>query len=245
MLRLLDARTGSYAEARPAVPGVLRVLAHVADAAPGIDLTGLRVLLTADLLARTAELRGIQTFTMFASTSRFGGQVLTPEAGALGIHPPTGYAGQWADIDLAAAGNRAGSSRPGILVEVAPARPTATGNAAVLADSGPGSQPASSLGLRLALMYFPYHQPAEVSASMLASAGQTLSEWRHRVAEWAESPSRPMPRQFSDQIREAEYTLLQVRCTAGSAVARLRRRYVRLPLGCRSARRNLTAAGLG
>ncbi|HEY6309382.1 MAG TPA: hypothetical protein VIY52_01035 [Streptosporangiaceae bacterium] len=67
MLRLLDARTGSYAEVRPTRPGLLRVCAHVPGVAEESDITGLRVLLLADLLARAAELRNLQVLTVLAS----------------------------------------------------------------------------------------------------------------------------------------------------------------------------------
>jgi hypothetical protein len=56
MLRLLDARTRSYAEVKPARPGLLRVRAHMPGDAAATFLTGLRVLLVADLRFRAAEL---------------------------------------------------------------------------------------------------------------------------------------------------------------------------------------------
>lgn len=73
MLRLLDARTGSYAEVRPARPGLLRVRAHVPGAAAGPEITWLRVLLVADLLARAAELRNLQVFTVLVADGELPG----------------------------------------------------------------------------------------------------------------------------------------------------------------------------
>jgi hypothetical protein len=65
VLRLLDARSGSYAEIRPARPGLLRVSAHVPGATGTTDITWLRVLLVADVRARAAETRDLQALTAF------------------------------------------------------------------------------------------------------------------------------------------------------------------------------------
>ena len=60
MLRLLVARTGSLAAVNPARPGLLRMCAHMPGPAGDPGITGLRVLLAADLLFRTAELENLQ-----------------------------------------------------------------------------------------------------------------------------------------------------------------------------------------
>jgi hypothetical protein len=54
VLRILDARTGEPVAAAPARRGLTRIEAY----ASGLDLTALRVLLTADLLVRALELGG-------------------------------------------------------------------------------------------------------------------------------------------------------------------------------------------
>ncbi len=94
VLRLLDARTGSFAEVRPAQPGLLRVCAHVPEPAGGSDITGLRVLLVTDLLTRAAELGNLQVLTVLVSDGEIPGQVSAVDraAGALGIHPPAARA---------------------------------------------------------------------------------------------------------------------------------------------------------
>ena len=38
---------------------------------------------------------------------------------------------------------------------------------------------------------------------MLADACATVGRWRLRVAEWAESPSKPIPKQIAEAVREA------------------------------------------
>lgn len=57
---MLDDRPGSRAAVSLARPGPLRMYAHVRASVDAADLTGLRALLVADLLARAAELGGLQ-----------------------------------------------------------------------------------------------------------------------------------------------------------------------------------------
>ena len=204
MLRLLDARTGSPAEVRPASPGVLRICAHV-QAATGSGISALRVLLITDLLARTAELGGLQTLTAVQITRASPDQAAAIEgdAAALGIHPPAAH-GDCRDapallggpVDVHVAGEEA-SVGPG------PAGLFARAGAAHLAGAGdyPGTaggglfagSPGDPLAVRLALMSFPGNRPANVDDGALAQAGGTLGSWRQQVARWAESPSRPIP----------------------------------------------------
>lgn len=46
----------------------------------------------------------------------------------------------------------------------------------------------------------PAGQPVELTRAALADAGQTLSRWRRRVAEWADGPSRPIPAEVAREI---------------------------------------------
>ena len=52
-------------------------------------------------------------------------------------------------------------------------------------------------------MSFSYYQPADLTVDVLTSAGGTLGRWRRRVAEWAESPSRPMPARIAEMAGAA------------------------------------------
>lgn len=202
MLRLLDARTGTYAEVRPARPGLLRVCAHV----PEPDLTGLRVLLLADLLARAAELRNLQVFTALASGGQTAGQpALERAAEALGIHPPAARTGPndaetslGGRIDVRLSGSRADDRLGGLVVLVGAAHTHQADAAAGDLLAGHEHEPSA---IRLALMSLPYTQPADLTTKVLADADSTVARWRLRVAEWAELPSRPMPSQIEATVR--------------------------------------------
>jgi hypothetical protein len=215
MVRLLDARTGSYAEVRPARRGLLRVCAHVPGTAGETDITWLRVLLVADLLARTAELQDLQVLTILAFTDQASAQVAAFEraADALGIHPPSARAswpeshtspGGPVDVHLDAREADIDGSQSGLAVRVGTARlPRADDHSEVAASdmlTGPGRDP---LAARLALLCVPYQQPADLTEGALADAQETIARWRRQVADWAESPSRPIPARIAETTRTA------------------------------------------
>jgi hypothetical protein len=214
VLRLLDARAGSYAEVRPAQSGLLRVCAYLPETAGGTDISWLRVLLVADLLLRAAELRNLQVLTVLVS-GQAPAQVAAYEraAGALGIHPPAARAGVRevrtaadgpVDVHLVSQDADPDGSQNGLVARVGSARLRGTtnhvgaGGGDVLA--GFGHDP---LAIRLALMSLPYYQQADLTEPMLASAEETAAHWRHQVAGWAESPSRPIPPPIAETFRAA------------------------------------------
>lgn len=207
---MLDDRPGSRDAVSIARPGPLLVYAHVRASADAADLTGLRVLLTADVLSRAAELGGLQVLATRAFTGESAGKAdVERAAAALGAHPPVlpaaHFAGAWPDglpvvhvADESAAGEE---NRSGILIRVADAR--------LAQDARPGDAAPGTLGgqdplaVRLALMSLPRHQPTELTAGTLADATQKLGEWRRRVARWAESPSGAIPGPTAATFREA------------------------------------------
>ncbi len=202
MLRLLDARTGSHAEVRSARLRLLRVCAHVPEAAGGSNLAGLRLLLVADLLARTAELRDWQVQTALAGQDSAQLAVLERAADALNIHPPAVRAGPGeaqaslgGPIDVHLIGDDANldGDPSGLVARVGPVSPREAG---LLSEPDP-------LAIRLAMLSFPYHRPADLTEDVLAQARQTLAHWRRRIAEWAQLPSRPMPAPVADRLRAA------------------------------------------
>jgi cysteinyl-tRNA synthetase len=73
-------------------------------------------------------------------------------------------------------------------------------------EAGSLGEPAAEpdpLAIRLAMLSFPYHRPADLTEDVLAQARQTLAHWRRRVAEWAQLPSRPAPAPVADRLRAA------------------------------------------
>ncbi|MEV7013859.1 cysteine--tRNA ligase [Streptosporangium sp. NPDC051022] len=66
-----------------------------------------------------------------------------------------------------------------------------TGNVVLLDDvAAAGLDP---LAVRLALLEHRHRQQMNLTWDTLRAADRTLARWRSRVAEWSESPSRPMP----------------------------------------------------
>jgi len=207
---VLDERPGSHAAVSLASPGLLRVCAHVrASADPG-DLTGLRVLLIADLLARAAEVDGLQVLTMWALNDESAGAAAVERAAAaLGIHPavlPADFATPWpggrADVHIADDVAIYEDDGKGVLIRAAAAR--LAQDVRSLDDAAAGAPAGHDpLAVRLALMSLPRHQPAEFTADRLADAGRTLSEWRSCVATWAEFPSGAIPEPIATTVRAA------------------------------------------
>nr|WP_129310581.1 hypothetical protein [Streptomyces sp. L2] len=146
MLRILDARTGEPAPAAPARRGLTRVEAYV----PGLDLTALRVLLTADVLVRALELGGTPVWATLTAPHHLA--ELRTAATTLGIRPfedahdpaPTLGEAQVVQVRAAAAGESAAEEAP---EGTAPARGPGSvlAVAAVSWEEGPAlSAPTSS-----------------------------------------------------------------------------------------------------
>jgi hypothetical protein len=204
VLRLPDASSGRYEEVRSSRPGLLRVSAHLRPTAAHPDWTGVRVLLVADLLARVAELRGLQVLTVVVFPGDPAAEQGYAErtAGLLDIHPPgvrtssaaaPAVLGGQPDVHIAGPGSSAGE-RPGLVTLVGGIRVRTTGSgegADLAAEAIPAA--ADPLAMRLALMSHPSDHAADIDDSALASACDLITQWRDQVAEWAESPSRPMP----------------------------------------------------
>jgi hypothetical protein len=216
VLRLLNAHTRSYDEVRPTRAGLLLVCAQIPEAAGTADLTGPRVPLLADLLARVAELGKLQVFYALASDGQQ--PVLDQAIEVLGMHPPAARAsaadaavalGGRIDVYLAGHGVPADDRLSGLAVPVGAARLDA--DAGTVAGLLAGDEP---LAVRLALLSCPYHEPADVTGEMLAGARTTVGDWRLGVARWAESPSRPVPARIAETMRSAFGDLDTVRVLA-------------------------------
>jgi hypothetical protein len=193
---------------------VLRVCAHAPQPAAGSDITALRVLLIADLLARTAELRGLQVLIGL----EIGGPAeqvaaLQSDADALAIHPPATRAsshdapsslGGPIDVHLVSQDADADPASTGLSVSVGSSQLEGAGSCRDAAAGGLlAGHRYDPLAVRLALMSFPSHRPAALTSDGLAGAGETLGRWRQQVAQWAESPSRPVPAPIAEATRAA------------------------------------------
>ena len=208
MLRFWDDRTGSYAElaVKPSIP--LRVCIHGPAEGTWSGLADLRVLLVADVLTRIAELQGLQVVAVLASASP-PPDALDQDVVALGIHPPAARAvpaeaekslGGPAHVHLARNMAGPGDSAAGPRIEVGPV--------ADLTQQEPGDRPGPQpdgdrLALRLALLSCPHRQPVQLTLAVLADAAESLGRWRRAVAEWASQPSKPIPPQTAEKIRDA------------------------------------------
>jgi hypothetical protein len=172
------------------------------------------MLLVADLLARTAELRNWQVLTVLAFAGQPSCQVTVFEQAAdeLGIHPPAARAssddaqaalGGPIDVHLVSDGATADGGQNGLVTRIGAAQL----GSAVSHDEAAGDLLARSrpdpLAVRLALMSFAYHQPADLTGDLLAGAGETVARWRRQLAEWAELPSRPIPARIAETAQAA------------------------------------------
>ncbi|HTP16176.1 MAG TPA: hypothetical protein VMK13_10105 [Streptosporangiaceae bacterium] len=198
MLRLLDARSGHHTQVKPARPGLLRVGAHLRPGSGEPDRTGVRVLLIADLLARAAELRGLQVLTVVIFPGEPAAEPGFAEraAGLLGIHPPAGRAssalapavlGGLADVHITGPGVPDDQLR-GLVTRAGAVRVRMQGSADADADAVLGDP----LAMRLALMSHRNDHAADIDDTELVRACNLTARWRVQVADWAESPSRPM-----------------------------------------------------
>ncbi|MFE1442540.1 hypothetical protein [Streptomyces sp. NPDC058739] len=189
MLRIIDARTGEPVEAAPVRRGLTRVEAH----AGGPGLTALRVLLVADLLVRALELGGTPVWAVLAGAPREA--ELRAAAAALGVRPfedgrDMGAGLGEAQVIHVGVREEGRVADGGVLVEVAP----------VLAASEPDPDPAV---LRLALLTRPRGTEMELDTAARTEAHERLTRWRRAVAGWARSPSRPIPAEVRQRLREA------------------------------------------
>ncbi|MFB6716441.1 hypothetical protein [Streptomyces sp. NPDC056358] len=228
MLRIADTRTGQLVEVPAAPRRLLRSCVHLPDTgtAPdtgtGLGPVHLRVPLIGDVLARTAELNGLQVVTVLTTPELTHEQARALERvmAVLGIHPPavTGAhrpdaaLGGPADIHVTAAGAAPVDAGAGALIEVGrvattpptegtPAFPDLTG----LPDATI-PETADPLAVRLLLLGRPYATPVTVTGSALAEARRTLRDWRRSVADWAQQPSRPIP---ADLLRQSHTALAE------------------------------------
>jgi hypothetical protein len=208
VVQLLDIASGSNREVGLGHADLVRVCVHVrARDADRPDLVVVRVMLIADVLARVAELEGMQALTTYVNKAHY----MWTESimGSLGIAPP--FASELsqespsvschcrADVHLIAE-KSANAATTGISIAVSSA--WGPGGASQLATEILTDGDVDPLAARLALLSVTYRQPIGLSTAMLDSAGEVLGRWRRLTGEWAESPSEPVPPEVMARISE-------------------------------------------
>ncbi|MFJ4693905.1 hypothetical protein [Streptomyces sp. NPDC088766] len=190
MLRIIDPRTGEPVVAAPVRRGLTRVEAHASGCGSGT----LRVLLVADLVVRVLELGGTSVLPVL--TGEREQAELRAAATRLGARPfedgrdvSAGF-GEAQTVHVAA--DDAPAAGEGVWVPVAAVRP-----------DGPAGAAPDPAALRLALLSHHHRTPAPLDEAALREAGTTLARWRRAVADWARSPSRPVPEDLRGRLRTA------------------------------------------
>ncbi|MEU9101037.1 hypothetical protein [Streptomyces sp. NPDC048361] len=177
MLRIVDELAG---------PGPLRVCAHVpADGDAG---TGLRVLLTADVLARVVELRGRAVLLGWTGPAY--------SAAATGLRPAD------AEGDPEAIAEGLGG-RPAVHLTSGTYAGATTACLRIGEAALPPLDDLDPLAVRVLLLGHPYEEPVAATADEIDEAARTLSRWRRAVAHWAAHPSKPIPADLKATARAA------------------------------------------
>ncbi|MFG2330009.1 hypothetical protein ACGFMM_10325 [Streptomyces sp. NPDC048604] len=196
MLRIADTRTGRLVEIPSVRRHLLSICVHLPDSDAGIGTADLRALLVGDVLARTAELHGLQsrTFLTTPDLPQEQARALDRAMSALGIHPPATAGGSAAsDVHVHAHGTAAQDAADGVHIEVGEVDPDAF--------DPEGTDP---LAARLLMLGHAYRTPVVATGTALDEARRRLADWRRLVADWAQEPSRPIP---ADVLRHAHAVL--------------------------------------
>ena len=224
MFRIYDTRTGQVEDVSLEPGSVLRVYARGPAHSRPAHFGELRSLLVADLILRNAEHRhGLTVVACLVVSGAGNDEPPAGDATALNIRP--------AERTMPApqsAGPGIGAVSPVEIILEARLRP-ATDQATLRRTVGvgpvmfagrdaggraPHEEPLVSLSdladrgldplaVRLALMSRHHGEQADLTWDVLADADQTLHRWRALVAEWAESPSRPMCAEVTAQVAAA------------------------------------------
>jgi hypothetical protein len=220
VFRIYDTRTGQVVQISAGPGSVLRLYARGPERSRPAHLGELRSLLVADLIRRNAEHRhGLTVVACLVVPGAGNDQAPADDATALNIRP--------AERTMPAP-EPAGAAGPVEIIIEEPLRP-ATDQATVRrtvrvgpvmftgSDAGsraPNEEPVVSLSaladhgldplaMRLALASRQHGEQADLTWDALADADQTLRRWRGLVAEWAESPSKPMCAEVTAQVAAA------------------------------------------
>ncbi|WP_405437937.1 hypothetical protein OG373_11400 [Streptomyces avidinii] len=221
MLRIADTRTGRSVEIPSAHRHLLRICVHLPVNDAEIGAVHLRTPLVGDVLARTAELHGLESQTVLITPELPDeqAQALDRAMSDLGMHPPATVGGHEqnatlvtaADVHLLAHGTPGQDGVGGVWIDVgqvgpAPRAGGVPGRDDLLApDLLDAFVPAGTdpLAVRLLLLGHAHSAPVTVTSAALDEARRTLGRWRQQVADWAQEPSRPIPADVLQQAHAA------------------------------------------
>lgn len=233
MFRIYDGRAKRAEPVGGARPGRLGIYLARPLAAGPARLDDLRACLIADLIRRVAELHQFwaSAWLHLPSGAAESAQVLRAACDDLNIYPLELTHGppEQMDVVITAPGTAAESGAlclvPGDTSFTAEATETAgaTGATETAGASGasraPGVTPGTSqasltpadlaareldpLALRLAFLSQHYRAPMGLAWQTLEAADQALREWRKQVADWAQSPSKPMSAEYLRHVLAA------------------------------------------
>jgi hypothetical protein len=166
---------------------------HAEPSGGQASTTKLRLLLVADVLMRAVELTGVQVLTALTGVRPNEAAALEAAADRWAIRPP-----------VAVVPGEDPASTLGTPIRAHIIGPAATRTAldGIVLVVGPVTDDATLERIdpaagRLALLLHRYSDSADLRAG--AAAEVRLRGWRARVAEWAGSPSRPIPSRFREQ----------------------------------------------
>jgi hypothetical protein len=230
VFQIYDARTGQVEDIGPGPGGMLRLYARGPEPGRPAHVGELRSLLVADLIRRNAEHRhGLTAVVCLVipgarnDEAPAGNGALATEATALNIKPAeqtlrdpepagpgTGAASPAEIIVEAQLGPAAGQATVRHTVAVGPvtfsgddAGGPAPHEAPMVSLSDLADRGLDPLAVRLALMSRRHADRADLTWDALGEADQDLRRWRELVAEWAESPSKPMCADVTAQVAAA------------------------------------------
>ncbi|WP_326587589.1 hypothetical protein [Streptomyces sp. NBC_01294] len=222
MLRIADTRTGRSVEIPSAHRHLLRICVHLPVIDTEIGAVHVRTPLVGDVLARTAELHGLESQTVLITPELPDGQsqALDRAMSDLGIHPPATVGGHdltetlcaAAEVHVLAHGTPGQDAAGAVWIDVGQVSPAPPDGGVPGRDHllAPGLlnafAPAGTdpLAVRLLLLGHAHSTPVTVTSAALDEARRTLGRWRQQVADWAQEPSRPIP---ADVLRQAHAAL--------------------------------------
>jgi hypothetical protein len=202
VVRVMDARTRRLTD----VParrrqGMLALCVDLACAEGIVRGTDVRALLIGDVLVRALETRGVQVLQTLARPQLSLAQtdLLRHAASAFGVSPADEVALPGVHTDLHVSARAPRGAGTGAWIEVG----VVQDQAVPLPGAGGESSDMDPLAARLVLLADVHSRPVELSPDTLAHAERTLTTWRRQVACWADSPSRPVPRDVRDRADAA------------------------------------------